>query len=177
VEIELFVLWAAAWLTMLCALVVGIVWADGPARYQAWAQTRDEADDRGRRLLEDWLSPAQREQYRRWRYFEVIGSNSGRRYRIRQGRQMNIDELDRNGKRMALWCFVPAGRLPVGDVPLAQRIALESDEQNTLAIAHKNPCWSEMRILRIVISLQRWFWSKGSTAPPRHQRSGAARAL
>jgi hypothetical protein len=144
VEIELFVLWAAAWLMIVCALVVGVVWTDGPTRYQAWAwawaRTRDEADDRGRRLLEDWLSPAQREQYRRWRYFEVIGSHSGRRYRIRQGRQMNIDELDRSGKRMAVWCFMPAGRLPIGDVLLAQKIALESDEQNTLAIAHKNPC-------------------------------------
>ena len=45
-------------------------------------------------LLQPWLSPEQAEQYRSYRYFEVIGSDTGKRYRIRHGRMMNIDELD-----------------------------------------------------------------------------------
>jgi hypothetical protein len=138
--LELFVLWAAGWLLMLSALVGAVIWSDAPARYQAWARLRDDADVRGRRLLEQWLSPAQLEQYRRYHYFEVIGCHSGRRYRIRQGRQMNIDELDGRNKSTAVWCFLPQGRLPISDVMLAQKIALESDERNTLTIAHKNPC-------------------------------------
>ena len=53
---------------------------------------------------------------------------------------MNIDELDSGNKPTAVWCFLPQGRLPIGDIMLAQKIALESDEHNALAIAHKNPC-------------------------------------
>ena len=138
--LELFVLWAVAWLLTLCALAGAIAWSDAPARYHSWAKQRDDAEKRGRRLLEEWLSPAQLEQYRRYHHFEVIGSHSGRRYRIRQGRQMNIDELDSRNKSTAVWCFLPQGRLPIGDIMLAQKIALESDEHHALAIAHKNPC-------------------------------------
>jgi hypothetical protein len=34
-------------------------------------------------LLQPWLSPEQAEQYSSYRYFEVIGSDTGKRYRIR----------------------------------------------------------------------------------------------
>jgi hypothetical protein len=42
--------------------------------------------------------------------------------------------------RTAAWCFGPEGELPIGDVMLAQKIALENDEQATLALANRgNP--------------------------------------
>jgi hypothetical protein len=41
--------------------------------------------------------PLQAEQYSSYRYFEVIGSDTGKRYRIRHGRMMNVDELDSVG--------------------------------------------------------------------------------
>jgi hypothetical protein len=34
------------------------------------------------------------------------------------------------------WCFAPEGKLAVGDVLLAQKIALETMERETLAIAN-----------------------------------------
>jgi hypothetical protein len=135
----LFLSGAAGWLLMLCALAAGMVWADAPGRCRSWAKRRREPEERARALLERWLSPAQLEQYRRHGYFDVIGGDSGRRYRVRQGRQMNIDELDGSGRPAAVWCFLPQGCLPTGDVMLAQKIALENEEQIALAIARKNP--------------------------------------
>jgi hypothetical protein len=67
----------------------------------------------------------------------VIGGRTGRRYRIRYGRQMNIDQIDRNGGRICGWCFVPQGRLVAGDVMLAQKIALELFEPEALKVARR----------------------------------------
>jgi hypothetical protein len=73
-----------------------------------------------------WLSPEQAEQYNSYKYFEVIGSDTGKRYRIRHGRMMNIDELDSVGNKVCEWCFLPQGNLATGDVMLAQKITLET---------------------------------------------------
>ncbi|AWM02745.1 hypothetical protein [Bradyrhizobium amphicarpaeae] len=94
---------------------------------------------RGRRLLRDWLSAGQREQFDAARYFDVTGSDSGKRYRICYGTAANIRELDRNGKEGIGWCFAPTGALVPGDVMLAQKIALETAEASTLAIANRIP--------------------------------------
>jgi len=68
----------------------------------------------------------------------VKGSHSGKWYRIRYGRSMNIDELGENGVRAAGWCFGPEGRLPLGDIMLAQKLALETDELAALAVANRS---------------------------------------
>jgi hypothetical protein len=90
-------------------------------------------------LLKQNLSPAQREQYETRNHFDVTGGDTGRRYRIRHGVQMNVEHLDQTGRRIRLLCFMPEGRLPVGDVMLAQKIALELFEIDALKIAHKVP--------------------------------------
>jgi hypothetical protein len=41
---------------------------------------------------------------------------------------MNVEELDSRGNIVAQWCFRPRGNLAVGDVLLAQKIALETME-------------------------------------------------
>jgi hypothetical protein len=94
-----------------------------------------EPERRSLRLMREWLSPAQREQFDTRGYFDVIGSHTGRRYRIRIGTATNINELDRFGHAVARWCFVPSEGLPAGDVMLAQKIALENDERSALAVA------------------------------------------
>ena len=66
-----------------------------------------------------------------------MGGESGKHYRIRPTRQMNVDELDQYGVRSAAWCFGPEGELPIGDVMLAQKIALENDEMAALALANR----------------------------------------
>ena len=90
---------------------------------------------RGLRLLRDWLSPEQRAQFDAERYFDVIGCDSGKRYRIRYGTAINVHELDDAGRSKVGWCFAPIGQLVAGDVMLAQKIALETREFSALAVA------------------------------------------
>ena len=97
------------------------------------------SQERSIQLLKDNLSAAQRRQYERCNYFEVIGGTTGRRYRIRQGTQMNVELLDDIGRRARVLCFVPEGRLATADVMLAQKVALELFESEALRIAHKAP--------------------------------------
>ena len=96
-----------------------------------------EAEVRGLRLLKENLTPVQRKQYAKQRCFEVIGGQSGRRYRIRHGRLMNIEQLDKKGRRVCGWCFFPKGRLVAGDVMLAQKLALELFEAEALQVANR----------------------------------------
>jgi hypothetical protein len=92
---------------------------------------------RGVELLLANLTPQQRRQYRRDRYFEVIGGQSGTRYRLWHCFQQNIEELDAEGRRRGLWCFHPRETLVLGDVLLAQKTALELFEGKALRIAHR----------------------------------------
>jgi len=98
----------------------------------------NEPEQRSQRLLRDWLSAEQRGQYDKYRFFEVVGCHSGRRYRIRHGTASNITELDHYGHPIYGWCFVPRDNLASGDVMLAQKIALETDELGALKIARSS---------------------------------------
>ena len=69
------------------------------------------------------------------RVFDVIGGDTGRRYRIKNGFQLGL--LDNKGRTRAVLCFIPEGELPAGDVMLAQKLALELFESDTLKIANK----------------------------------------
>ncbi|WFU18647.1 hypothetical protein [Bradyrhizobium sp. CB3481] len=88
-------------------------------------------------LLRRWLSPAQREQFARRGYFEVVGSESGKRYRIHIGTSVNVCEIDERGRLQVGLCFMPIGALPIGDVMLAQKIALETCEGKARAVARR----------------------------------------
>jgi hypothetical protein len=96
-----------------------------------------EREARGFELLKAWLSPEQFAQYDATSYFEVTGCHSGKRYRISHGTSMNIHELDGAGRPRVGWCFAPKGYLVAGDVMLAQKIALETDERRALTVANK----------------------------------------
>jgi hypothetical protein len=96
-----------------------------------------QAQQKSLTLLRLWLSPEQGAQYNSQQHFDVIGSDTGTRYRIRHGQMMNIDELDSAGKRVYQWCFAPEGGLAAGDCMLAQKIALETFETKVLAIANR----------------------------------------
>jgi hypothetical protein len=100
---------------------------------------RSEREVRGIRLLREWLSNEQLVQFNKHSYFEVKGSQSGKRYRIRYGAVTNIQELDQRGHPKAGWCFLPNELLVAGDVMLAQKIALETDELAALAVAKPFP--------------------------------------
>jgi hypothetical protein len=99
---------------------------------------RAEVEERGLRLLRSWLSPKQAQQWDTLSEFEVVGSHTEARYRIRRGKVMNVHELDQAGNIVAHWCFAPEGDLALGDVLLAQKIALETMERDALKTANRN---------------------------------------
>ena len=103
--------------------------ADGPPGVQAL------------QLLVRNLSPAQRQQFERRDYFDVIGGDTGTRYRISVGRTLNVAQLNASGGCVRILCFEPHGQLPVGDVMLAQKIALELFESEALRVANASPMW------------------------------------
>lgn len=92
-------------------------------------------EGRSLRLLQAWLSPAQREHFAAKGYFDVIGGDTGRQYRIYAGAGMNVCEIDQTGRPIRGLCFQPEGEFPIGDVMLSQKIALESCESGALAVA------------------------------------------
>jgi len=94
---------------------------------------------RGITLLHEWLSPQQKAQFDASRSFDVVGSHTGKRYRISFGRGTNVQEVDDTGRPVMGWCFVPSGELVAGDVILAQKVALETDERGALAVANRFP--------------------------------------
>jgi hypothetical protein len=98
-------------------------------------KSRVDAEKVAFQLLHDVLSPEQRAQYGRNGIFDAIGGQSGKRYRIRAGSQMNVEELNADGCIVRALCFVPKGGLPMGDILLAQKLALELMEEETLRVA------------------------------------------
>ena len=79
-----------------------------------------------------WLSPAQRQQYRARRWFEVTAA-SGRRYRIVRGGVVRLDP------RGSGYCIEATSPVPVADEMLANKLLLETDERRFLATAHRFP--------------------------------------
>jgi hypothetical protein len=124
----------------------------GPAgRFEALAAlgaAKSRSEAKAEALLKEWLSPVQLVQYERNRWFEVVGSRTGKRYRIKERQQQNVYELDAKGRPIRGWCFMPKGALAAGDVMLAQKIALETDEQGTMKVALR--FWSDMGVNRFV---------------------------
>jgi len=102
-------------------------------KFQSAGPSATEA--RGLELLKEWLSPEQLAQYNANGFFDVTGCDSGKRYRIHHGAAMNIVEIDDVGGVRTGWCFIPKACIVAGDVMLAQKIFLETDERGALAIA------------------------------------------
>ncbi|WGD51184.1 hypothetical protein QA641_37775 [Bradyrhizobium sp. CB1650] len=94
-------------------------------------------EGRSLQLLRAWLSPAQRAQFTEKGYFEVTGGDTGRKYRIYAGASTNVCEVDKKGRPMGGLCFMPRGNLPVGDVMLSQKIALECSENHALEVGRR----------------------------------------
>jgi hypothetical protein len=104
--------------------------------FREWYSCPSIREQRGLKLLREWLSQEQLAQYDAHRYFEVIGCHTGRRYRVCHGNGANIIELDDAAVPTTGWCFAPRDPLVAGGVMLAQKIALETDERGALAVAN-----------------------------------------
>jgi hypothetical protein len=105
--------------------------------FREWYLRPSTREQRGLKLLREWLSQEQLAQYDAHGYFEVIGCQTGKRYRIYRGNGANVIELDDAALPRTGWCFVPCDHhLVATDVMLAQKIALETDERGALAVAN-----------------------------------------
>jgi hypothetical protein len=91
------------------------------------------------RLLIENLDARQRGDYESRGYFYVVGGTTGKRYRIRHGKTLNVEEVGPNGELLSALCFLPKSYVPAADVMLAQKLALELFEPSTLAVAFR--CW------------------------------------
>ena len=91
-----FVLGAAfVALLILCALSVAFFLTAILGCHRAHAcKPLTSAEQKVLALLREWLSPDQRARFESYRHFEVTGSRTGKRYRIRHSRVVNIDEID-----------------------------------------------------------------------------------
>ena len=64
---------------------------------------------------------------------------------VGEQRQLVIAQLGAMGEAVMGLCFMPAGGLAMGDVMLAQKIALETCEAEALAKANRFPPWPSCR--------------------------------
>jgi hypothetical protein len=119
---------------LLTLVLLSVLVADSWSRRRIRA--RRPAEERGFALLQAWLEPEQAEQWASLRAFEVLGCDTGTRYRITCGTAMNVRQLDQIGRTVARWCFVPEGDLVTGDILLAQKIALETMERQVLKLGN-----------------------------------------
>jgi hypothetical protein len=128
-------LMSGAFLVFLVGVLIKTSLTSWHASESEWPHPESEA--RGLKLLKEWLSPHQLSVYESNKYFDVVGCDSGKIYRIHHGIQANIDQLDDNGRPICRWCFAPKDMFVTGDVMLAQKIALETYESGALAVANR----------------------------------------
>ncbi|MDX2201815.1 MAG: hypothetical protein NW223_03635 [Hyphomicrobiaceae bacterium] len=103
------------------------------------------AEIRARELLRSCLTPSQWDDYVHHDCFLVRGGTTGRPYRIHRGAVMNVEPLNEDGSSTGQrLCFAPVGGLPMGDVLVGQKFALEGMEEQVLTIA--NPQWGHVRL-------------------------------
>jgi hypothetical protein len=130
----LLILFGAIGFALVCyAVGFGSAFSDFA---QGWL-TGGTREERGIRLLREWLTPDQLESFDRTKSFIVVGCDSGRSYRITFGVQQNVYEIDQGGSEVTGLCFMPEGYLVTGDVMLSQKISLETNEMAALKVARR----------------------------------------
>jgi hypothetical protein len=98
-----------------------------------------QAVGRARALLDSVLSAAQRKTLQELKFFdlEVLARDGAKKvYRIRQGRSGNVDLLGPDGKPIRRYCAHPSLYVPDEDTMLAQKLMLETAEEQFLATAN-----------------------------------------
>jgi hypothetical protein len=96
-------------------------------------EARRTAEERAEKLLTENLSGRQLAGYRQTGTIVVHGRHA--RYRIRGGRSMNIDVVDKRGKVSHRLCAYPGEPIPQADTMLAQKLWLEGNEDEFLRVA------------------------------------------
>lgn len=96
-----------------------------------------EAQRKADALLDEFLDNLQRKSLQEHGFFEVI-SPCGKIYHIHKGRVNNVREIDDQGNAIAALCALPEEYVPDSDVMLAQKLMLETAEDEFLRIANRS---------------------------------------
>ncbi len=100
---------------------------------------RVQAVGRARALLDSLLSAPQRKTLQEQKFFDLeVQARDGAKkvYRIRQGRSGNVDLLGADGKPIRRYCAHPDLFVPDEDTMLAQKLMLETAEEQFLRTAN-----------------------------------------
>lgn len=95
---------------------------------------RQLAEVKADALLAEFCDAMQRDQIEKKAEFIVL-TESGKRYRVK--RNQRVAELDSQGNLVAYYCIHPRESVPSGDVMLAQKLMLETEEARFLQIANR----------------------------------------
>lgn len=94
----------------------------------------DDASEKAEELLYSCLSTDQRRCYSRYGYFFVIGNITGNRYKLVQKKQINVYRVDSKGNEISRHCVVSETTVPMGDHLLAQKLLIETNEDEFLRV-------------------------------------------
>ncbi len=96
------------------------------------------ASERARGLLLEHLTEEQRDTFEKNKWFVVEGGKTGTKYRIKDigHTTANIDVLDNKGEYKHRLCCHIRTHVPLADNLLAQKIALQCDEERFVALAN-----------------------------------------
>lgn len=93
-----------------------------------------EAKAKAESLLKSCLNPQQLEELERFNFFHLYVGN--KKYRIVRGRAGNVKLINEQGSIVKTLCCHPKDRVPDADTMLAQKLMLETNEQEFLRIAN-----------------------------------------
>ena len=95
-----------------------------------------QKEETARQLLREVLSEEQDQQLSKDGFFELVAVKSGNRYRIKKGRSMNVQLLDKEGVVKKTLCFHPTELVHDYDTMAAQKLMLEYDEEIVKKVAN-----------------------------------------
>jgi hypothetical protein len=119
-------------------LLLMVVRQEQQRQYQQQKKERIEALNKSTLILTETLNQHQRQDFEKHGYF-FVQSPSGRLYRIREGRAINIDLMKGQSKIVVekRLCAHPAINCPNRDTMLIQKVMLEHQEAEFLRIANE----------------------------------------
>ena len=100
------------------------------------AEKEKAKEEKARQLLKEVLTEDQDAQLTKDGYFELTSIKSGKRYRIKKGFAMNVEELDAQGKKLRSMCFHPNVHVHHYDNMAIQKLILENDEEEARKVAN-----------------------------------------
>jgi len=122
------------------------------AKQTALRVAREQAVGRAESLLRSLLSQEQLAMFTRERAFVVNGRRD--RYRIRAGRQGNVDVVGHDGRIREVLCIHPREDVPNFDTMVAQKLMIEDNEDSFVALANKSRPWDMATVLPAIATMQ-----------------------